>query len=185
MVYFNPFCIFELTLFLAAEPTKSSSSDKIWRRPPTRTVALDLSNFDIFDDDIPILGDVQISGKFVAVFLGCIGIVVVIDLRSDRNVNIKVSVLELEELLTSKVHRTSQSILSFRGFFVENETNFFAFEEADDWEDEFAPAFLTFYCNTTKDDTLVEYLKLDELLSSSLGIKRMNEKVFIASEKKR
>lgn len=157
---------------LAAEPTKSSSSDKIWRRPPTRTVALDLSNFDIFDDDVPILGDVHISGKFISVFLGCIGIVVVIDLRRDRDINVK-------------VHRTSQSILSFRGFFVENEMNFFVFEEADDWEDEFKPAFLTFYCNSSKDDALVEYLKLDELLSSSQGIKRLNEKVYLVSEKKR
>ena len=81
--------------FLAAEPTKSSSSDKIWRRPPTRTVALDLSNFDIFDDDVPILGDVQISGKFISVFLGCIGIVVVIDLRRDRDINVKVCFFKL------------------------------------------------------------------------------------------
>jgi len=63
--------------------------------------------------------------------------------------------------------------------------NFFVFEEADDWEDEFKPAFLTFYCNSSKDDALVEYLKLDELLSSSQGIKRLNEKVYLVSEKKR
>ena len=91
----------------------------------------------------------------------------------------------MNDKLTSKVHRTSQSILSFRGFFVENEMNFFAFEEADDWEDEFKPAFLTFYSSNSKDDSLVEYLKLDELLSSSQGIKRLNEKVYLASEKKR
>ncbi|CAG5109496.1 Oidioi.mRNA.OKI2018_I69.chr2.g4026.t2.cds [Oikopleura dioica] len=159
---------------LAAEPTKSPSSSEIgpiWRRPPTRTVALDLSNFDIFDDDIPILGDVQICAKFVAVYLGCIGVVVVVDMQRDRDVSVK-------------VHRTSQSVINFRGFFVENETHFFAFEEADDWIDEFTPAFLTFY--SAKDGRqLEEYLKIDELLSSPHGIKRLNDKVFVVSEKRR
>ena len=83
-----------------------------------------------------------------------------------------------------QVHRTSQSVLNFRGFFVENETHFFAFEEADDWIDEFTPAFLTFY--SAKDGRqLGEYLKIDELLSSPHGIKRLNDKVFVVSEKRR
>lgn len=151
---------------LGSEPIKDQSTE-IWRRRPTRSIVLDLSMFDIFDDDHPVLGDIHVSGKFVGVYLECVDVIVVLDLSRQKDVTIKA------------IHVGLDSI-AFCGYFVENDRHYFAFEEENYLDDtnDLGATFLSLF--VAKDDHLRLYTRIDDNICVS-SLKRADDKIFMTA----
>ena len=82
---------------LVGSPQQAKQSD-IWIRRPNRNILVDLSMYDIFDNgpENVILGTLQISGNFIALYLPCMDIILIFDINTQGGIEVQVIELDFD-----------------------------------------------------------------------------------------
>jgi len=105
---------------LVGSPQQAKQSD-IWIRRPNRNILVDLSMYDIFDNgpENVILGTLQISGNFIALYLPCMDIILIFDINTQGGIEVQVIELDFD-------------FEAFLGFYVVHDRHYFIVEEVSD-----------------------------------------------------
>lgn len=106
---------------LIGSPQQAKQSD-IWIRRPNRNILVDLSMYDIFDNgpENVILGTLQVSSSFIALYLPCMDIILIFDINN-TNGGIEIQVIELDF-----------DFEAFLAYYVVHDRHYFVMEEVSD-----------------------------------------------------